>query len=115
WTFMNYGYEPLGPGEHHTVLTEDEEPDRYCIQMYDHLASAVPLHGRRVIEVGSGRGGGSSWVHQRYSPRKTRGVDFSAKAVALCRRRHHHSGLSFVRGDAEQLPFRDATVHAVLN
>ncbi|MDK2971014.1 MAG: hypothetical protein PWP23_769 [Candidatus Sumerlaeota bacterium] len=115
WTFMNYGYAPLDDDEPVPELAEAQERDRTCIQLYDHLARAVPLAGKRVVEVGSGRGGGCAWVHRRHAPRATRGVDFSGEAVALCRRRHRLPGLSFVRGDAEHLPLPDARVDAVLN
>lgn len=112
---MNYGYAPLAAGEPVPSLTPAEEPDRYCIQLYDLLARAVPLEGKRVIEVGSGRGGGCAWIHRRHRPAAIRGVDFSRKAVALCRRRHRARGLTFVRGDAERLPLRSGSVDAVVN
>ncbi len=115
WTFMNYGYEPLDDTEVRPALVEEEEPDRRCIQLYDHLACAVPLEGKWLIEVGSGRGGGCTWIHRRYTPRGTRGVDFSREAVALCRRRHRWKGLSFVQGDAEDLPIQSSRVDVVIN
>ncbi len=115
WTFMNYGYEPLDDAEPRLQLAPEDEPDRRCIQLYDHLARSVALQDKWVVEVGSGRGGGCAWVHRRYAPRGTRGVDFSGEAVALCRRRHRHAGLSFVRGDAEDLPLKSSRVDVVMN
>ncbi len=115
WNFMNYGYAPIEQDEPRTDLTPSEEPERYCIQMYEHLASAVPLGGKIVVEVGSGRGGGCSWVHRRHAPRLTRGLDFSSEAVALARRRHRRRGLSFMQGDAERIPIGRHRIDAVLN
>jgi SAM-dependent methyltransferase len=43
------------------------------------------------------------------------GVDLSSRAVALCRARFEVPGLSFEPGDAERLPFGDASFDAVLN
>lgn len=115
WTFMNYGYAPLVEGEPVPQLPPDRERDRTCVQLYDHLARAVPLAGKLVVEVGSGRGGGSAWIHATHNPRAMRGVDFSREAVALCRRRHRAKGLRFAQGDAENLPLGTAKVDAVVN
>ena len=53
WTFMNYGY--AAPGAEALALVEADEPDRHCIQLYDHVAGAVDLKECVVLEVGSGR------------------------------------------------------------
>jgi len=58
WRFMNYGYTSLREGEPTLALQPDDEPNRYSIQLYHHVASAVPLAGLDVLEVGSGRGAG---------------------------------------------------------
>jgi ubiquinone/menaquinone biosynthesis C-methylase UbiE len=115
WTFMNYGYAPTAKDDPGIRLAREDEPDRYCAQLYHHLASQVPLKGKRVVEVGSGRGGGCSFVHRHFEPKATRGIDFSRQAVAFCRRRHRHPGLSFQVGDAGNLPLRDGVVDVVLN
>ncbi|HYR61691.1 MAG TPA: class I SAM-dependent methyltransferase, partial [Actinomycetota bacterium] len=61
WAFMNYGYveSPATPA---IPLQEADEPDRLCIQLYDRIARPADLRGCDVLEVGSGRGGGSSYV-----------------------------------------------------
>jgi ubiquinone/menaquinone biosynthesis C-methylase UbiE len=73
------------------------------------------LRQRDVLEVGCGRGGGSSFVQRYHQPRSVTGVDFSAKAVRFCERNHAVEGLSFVHGDAEALPFADGSFDAVIN
>ena len=115
WRFMNYGYAPLDDNEQPLVLETDDELNRYAIQLYDRVAGAVPLQGREVLEVGCGRGGGSSFVKRFHHPKQLTGVDFSAKAVRFCQENHAIDGLSFVHGDAEDLPFDDASLDAVIN
>lgn len=115
WRFMNYGYAPLDNGEQPLVLETDDELNRYAIQLYDRVAGAVPLQGREVLEVGCGRGGGSSFVKRYHRPKQLTGVDFSAKAVRFCQENHAIDGLSFVHGDAEDLPFDDESFDAVIN
>jgi SAM-dependent methyltransferase len=116
WTFMNYGYRspamaPAAP----RALDPADEADRSCIQLYDIVAGAVPLVGREVLEIGCGRGGGASYVARYLRPRRMVAIDLSPRAVALCRARFDVPGLSFEVGDAEQVPFGDATFDAVLN
>jgi len=115
WRFMNYGYAPVDFDEPLLELQDDDEPDRYAIQLYHQVAGAIDLQGRDVLEVGSGRGGGASFVKRHHQPRQMTGVDFSAKAIRFCRKQHRREGLSFVYGDAEALPLGDETFDAVLN
>jgi len=120
WTFMNYGYRsPAGPAGGETrpapVLDASDEPDRACIQLYDLVAGAGPLAGRDVLEVGCGRGGGAAYVARYLKPRRMVAVDLAPRAVALCRARFAVPALSFEVGDAERLPFGDASFEAVLN
>lgn len=114
-TFMNYGYADLDPTAKGLSLKESEGGNRYSIQLYHHLAAAVDLTGKDVVEVGSGRGGGASYIARNLKPRSMRGIDLSDKAVDFCNAHYSTSGLSFKQGDAENLPLSDATVDAVIN
>ena len=112
WTFMNYGY--AGDGRDHLALAQSDEPDRHCIQLYNHVA-AVDLTGLVVLEVGSGRGGGSSFIKRYRRPKQMIGVDLSKNAVNFCRTIHAMDGLEFRVGDAENLPLNDGAIDAVIN
>jgi len=114
WTFMNYGHRPPH-GTAPLVLAPGDEPDRSCIQLYHLVANAVDLTGREVLEVGSGRGGGASFVARYLRPSRVVGVDVSPQAVAFSRARHVAPGLSFEVGDAEHLGFAAASFDAILN
>jgi ubiquinone/menaquinone biosynthesis C-methylase UbiE len=111
WTFMNYGYRPEVP----LVLPPEDEPDRSCIQLYDAVASGAPLAGREVLEVGCGRGGGAAFVARHHAPGRMVAIDRSPRAIAFCQSRFAAPALAFQEGDAEHLPFGDATFDAVLN
>jgi ubiquinone/menaquinone biosynthesis C-methylase UbiE len=114
WTFMNYGFAK--PGEPGLKLAPADEPDRFCIQLYHRVAAATVLAGKGILEVGSGRGGGASFVARYHHPASLAGVDFSPQAVALCQKRHASvANLTFAVGDAEHLPFPDASFDAVIN
>jgi SAM-dependent methyltransferase len=114
WTFMNYGHR-LPDGTAPLALAPEDEPDRSCIQLYQLVAGAVDLTGREVLEVGSGRGGGASFVARYLRPSRVVGVDVSPRAVAFSRARHAAPGLSFEVGNAERLGFAAASFDVVLN
>lgn len=117
WAFMNYGYAPLDDddGREPLALEPADEPDRMCIQLYDHVTRDIALRGADVLEVGCGRGGGSAFLARYRGPRTMTGVDLSRAAVALCRRERHAPGLTFVHGNALDLPFPDESFDAVVN
>lgn len=50
-----------------------------------------------------------------FEPRSMTGVDFASQAIAFCQRHYQIKGLSFRRGDAENLPFPSNTFDAVVN
>jgi len=113
WTFMNYGYED--GSDSRLKLAPEEETDRYCIQLYNHVAGAIDLSRSEVLEVGSGRGGGASFIKRYLRPLKMVGVDLSQNAVDLSRATHAVDGLEFHQGDAERLPFEPESFDAVVN
>lgn len=113
-TFMNYGYSDLN-GASELPLSENEQENRYCIQLYHHVAAAIDLKGKDVVEVGSGRGGGASYITRYLHPQSMKGIDFSKKAIEFCRGYYKIEGLSFAQGDAENLPLADNSVDVVVN
>ena len=111
WAFMNYGFAtPAGP-----ALEPADEPDRLCIQLYQETLGEADLAGLDVLEVGSGRGGGASYLSRRHGPASVTGLDFSRRAVALSTRDRGGPGLRFVWGDALAMPFDGGRFDAVVN
>jgi ubiquinone/menaquinone biosynthesis C-methylase UbiE len=110
---MNYGY--AAEGSPALTLETRDEPDRHWVQLYHHVAGAVDLTGSVVLEVGSGRGGGASFIKRYLKPARMIGVDLSPDAVTLSGERHRMDGLEFRVGDAERLPFDDNSFDAVVN
>jgi ubiquinone/menaquinone biosynthesis C-methylase UbiE len=111
--FLNDGYEedpPMG-----LALAEADEPHRYPIQLYHRIAAKADLEGKRVLEVSCGHGGGASYLARTLCPASYVGLDLNPRAVAFCAERHTVPGLSFVKGDAENLPFADRSFDALVN
>jgi SAM-dependent methyltransferase len=115
WAFMNYGYAPATVDVDPPRLRSSDEKDRLCIQLYLHAIDHFDLRARDVLEVGSGRGGGASYISRYLQPRSVTGMDFSQEAVDLCNRHRRAPGLAFVCGDAQSMPFPASSFDAVVN
>jgi SAM-dependent methyltransferase len=118
--FMNYGWADPDPAAKILPLRPEDEPNRYCIQLYHRIAGAIDLAGLDVLEVGCGRGGGSCYIKRYLNPRSITGLDRTANAIAFCRAHYVRTHdalprLRFVRGDAEALRFEAASFDAVIN
>lgn len=114
-TFMNYGYAPLNGDAPLSLMSEDEH-NRYCINLYHQVGSQIDLKGKDVLEVGSGRGGGASYITRYLKPKSYKAVDISSTVIKFCKQVHDSvTGLSFQKGIAEQLDFPDKQFDAVVN
>ena len=114
-TFMDYGYADTNDDARPIPLYPEDEPNRYCLQLYHQVASTIDLRGQDVLEVGSGRGGGASFVKRYLGPRTMTGVDYSEKAVAFCQQHYQIEGLRYIHGDAENLPLENQQFDTVIN
>lgn len=112
--FFNYGYEEDPPLA--LPLDPSDEPNRYSIQLYHATATqAGDLDGKRVLEVGCGHGGGSSYLVRTLHPASYTGLDLNPAGIAFCQQKYDLPGLDFVQGDAANLPFPDDSFDAVVN
>lgn len=114
WHFMNYGYSKMAE-EETLILPEKEELHRYPLQMYHFLAVKTDLKGKDVLEVSSGRGGGSRYIAQYLGPKTMTGLDIADKAVAFANTQHKSENLKYVAGNAEKLPFAANSFDAIIN
>jgi SAM-dependent methyltransferase len=105
---MNYGYARLDS----TDVREDTD---FGTALYDCVAGGSDLSDKDVLEVGCGRGGGASFIFETRRPRSMIGVDLAGGSIAHARAEFERAGLRFVEGDAENLPFANASFDVVLN
>lgn len=111
--FLNYAFE-TAPPEALPLATEDEE-NRACIQLYHHVASQAQFQDRDVLEVSCGHGGGASWLTRSLAPLSYTGLDLNPEGIRFCQKRHPVERLQFLTGDAQRLPFPDASIDVVIN
>jgi SAM-dependent methyltransferase len=113
WRFMNYGYLPPGPA---FALDPTEEAERAFIGLYHQAVAGLDLAGAEILEVGAGHGGGAAWMARHLGAARVVGVDLSRATVARARALNRDvAGLEFRTGDAEALPFPDASFDLVVN
>lgn len=110
--FMNYGYSDK---DHEVPLDEQNELNRYSIQLYHHLASATEIKNKDIVEIGCGRGGGISYITKNFSPVSAKGIDLDKQAVSFCNSHYTLDGLSFLQGDAQNLSLENNTCDVVIN
>jgi ubiquinone/menaquinone biosynthesis C-methylase UbiE len=96
-------------------LPPQEEYHRYPLQLYHFLAIKAPVQGKDILEVGSGRGGGSKHIALNLHPNSMTGMDLAQHAVDLCNKIHAAPNLKYVQGNAEKLPFANESFDTVIN
>jgi len=110
--FMNFGY---ADDDLKLEFNAEDEPNRYSIQLYHHLAAEVDLKGKSLLEVGSGRGGGLSYIAKTFQLKTALGVDLNERAAKFCNDFYKIDGLSFQQGNAQALAMKDESFDVVLN
>jgi len=86
------------------------------MEVAEHLvATADPAPGMRVLDVACGTGNAALVAARRYT--EVTGVDFAAPLLARAEVRAAAEGtpIAFVEGDAQALPFADASFDVVLS
>ena len=111
FTVLNYGFS----SEPENSLIASNEPEFYCLRLYEHTVRETPLEARDVLEVSCGRGGGASFVTRVFKPRRYLGVDLSQENIRLANERAAGAGLEFTIGNAERLDLPDGAFDVVIN
>jgi phthiocerol/phenolphthiocerol synthesis type-I polyketide synthase E len=113
--FLNYGYVPDGSPEHAAVELPAHFINKNSVKLVLEVIGDCTVDGRRVLDVGCGRGGTIYTLKTFFDPASLAGLDLSAAAIAFDREAHGDERTSFHEGDAERLPFVDGSFDAVTN
>lgn len=74
------------------------------------------LNGKKVLEIGCGRGDFALEIRRRYPSAHITGVDFSTTAIEQARSKlPGDSNLQFLVGDAENLPFSSNSIDFIIS
>jgi SAM-dependent methyltransferase len=109
FTVLNYGFS----SDPENSMLPPDEPEFYCLRMYEHALAGVPLAGLEVIEISCGRGGGASFLMRQHRPKRYVAIDVSEENIRLARNRD--AAPEFRVGDAEALDFPDVSFDVAIN
>jgi len=111
-TLMNYGYSDNG---RKMDLPAYLEPDRYSIQLYQHMTRNIDIRNKALVEIGCGRGGGLLYLVKRWAPESAIGIDISKAFIKFCNRHYKEEGLTFLHGNAQKLPLPNNSCDLAIN
>ena len=115
YVFMNHGFSDPAGNDDFSSLEPIDLPQKYSVNLLRHILKGLPLAGKRVLEVGSGRGGNCAYLARQGVIEEATGVDFCSANVDFCNRVHRLPKLRFIQGDSQDLPFEDSSFDIVLN
>src|SRR5215470_8969950 len=114
FVFMNHGYME-NPQKAPSPLPRRRSVHQYSVELLRHILDGVPLQGKKILDVGCGRGGTCAYLAEHAEAKAVVGLDRSAENIEINRRNLRMKGLTFQRGDAQRLPFRDSEFDVVTN
>ncbi|KJH66474.1 class I SAM-dependent methyltransferase [Chromobacterium violaceum] len=112
-TFLNYGAQE--ENENADWLRDEDREQRCSANLIRTLLGNADLRGKKVLEIGSGRGGNCSYLSRYAGASPVIGLDFCPAHIEFCERVHRLDGLTFIGGDATDLPFENNEFDAVVN
>lgn len=111
--FLNYGYISRNGEDEAQFEVPERVFNRNSVRLAFELIGSEALKGKKVLDVGCGRGGTVALMAETMGAKAT-GMDLSPEAIAFCRKTHKH-GTKFEVGDSENMPFKDKTFDFVTN
>ena len=112
--FLNYGYLAVDANNESVFDIPAGTFNASSVRLVLEVIGSVDLNGRTVVEIGSGRGGNSAQVAQKFTAQVT-AIDMSSEAIAFCQKAHAKHAIDFKVGDALNLPLPDEFCDVVLN
>ncbi len=113
--FLNLGYIADESPQYAQADVPAHAPNATSVKLALEVIADCDLTDRRLLDVGCGRGGTISVAATYFAPRQVTGIDLSGAAVAFDQRTHGGPAVRFCQGDAEHLPFADASFDVVSN
>lgn len=110
---MNYGYASTSQSAGPPLECLQDAPERFSLQLYNYVTSAVEVRNQDVLEIGCGRGGGANFIKKQLGPKQLVAIDFSLPAKLPGR--NSEERIHFVEGDADALPIGDQQFDVVIN
>jgi SAM-dependent methyltransferase len=113
--FLNYGYVPGQDKEYAQVQLPDHFLNKNSVRLALELLGDCCLEGRRVLDVGCGRGGLVYVIRKFFNARYIIGIDLASAAISFCKKVNQCDIVGFLQAEAERLPFAAEAFDVVTN
>jgi surfactin synthase thioesterase subunit/SAM-dependent methyltransferase len=114
--YLNWGYHSDSPDRDQAChRIAEHEANHSQARLVLEIIGNTSLDGKRIMDIGCGRGGALALLQRFYAPTQLMGIDISPSNIAYCRQQHQGRRLRFQLGDACRLPHPDNSVDVVLN
>ncbi|MGK7871901.1 MAG: class I SAM-dependent methyltransferase [Xenococcaceae cyanobacterium] len=113
--FLNYGYVANESPQYATVELPANRLNINSMKLVLEVIGDCELTGRKILDVGCGRGGTIYTISQYFNPQEITGVDLSTKAIDFCCSHYRSIQARFLEEDAENLPFEENRFDAIIN
>jgi ubiquinone/menaquinone biosynthesis C-methylase UbiE len=107
--FMNHGYSPS-----YKIISEDDFIFKNQISLYLNMFEGIDSKGKKVLEVGCGRGGGISAIKKYLDTDRLFACDINKLNIEYCKSNHDDS-IEFKVSDAHKLDYPDRFFDIVLS
>jgi len=115
FTHMNYGYKPNSNKQYSRIQLPERCINKCFINLALEVIGDADLDGKKIIEVGSGRGGNVIVMKKYFKPGPIIGMDICKASIGYCRSYHPLDNVTWQVGDAECLSFKDNSFDLVFN
>jgi SAM-dependent methyltransferase len=112
--FINYGYVANNNPQYSQAFFNNQVFNKNSIKLLGEAIGDIELNGKRIIDVGCGRGGALNAIHKYYKPLISVGLDISYENIKYCGMANKEA-LYFLVGDAENFPFLDNSFDVIIN
>jgi microcystin synthetase protein McyG len=114
--FLNLGYVADESRRYSTIRVPDHLINVSSIRLVHEVIGDCALGAdSEILDIGCGRGGTISQIHEHFAVKQVTGLDLSTSAIAFCRDQHRRPDTRFVEGNAEALPFPDQSFDVAIN
>ncbi len=108
---LNYGYYSA-----EMDISIQNNNEQLQLNLYDFMVSNVETNNKSLLEIGCGRGGGIHFLSKSKKFLSLNGIDICPQSVLFCQKEYQdQENLSFIKGEAENIPFESQYFDVLLN
>ena len=115
FNYLNFGYYPNNNKQSSPIELPQYCLNKNSIMLTLEVIGKIDLNGKKVLEVGCGRGGNLLTINEYYKPELLVGIDITEFSIRYNIRNHNFNNMHFLVGDAENIPLISQSFDIVFN